>query len=284
MKPSELGRRLADRLARRAGYDLVRRDFYSPVPDVDDLQESDWARRSELHGISLDTEHQMAFAERELAEWIAAFPGAMKGTRFRLWNSYFESVDAEILYALLRMLRPSRVVELGSGHSTLVIDRALEHNGSGSRISFDPFAGAIVAGLPRVEPVPAQEVPIEELLGLASGDVLFVDTSHTVKLGGEVSRIVLEVLPQLVPGVVVHFHDIWLPWEYHRVLVEAMQQYWNEQYLLQGFLAENPHWEIVFAAQAVARAHPERLSRLVPTYERRNYPTSFWLRRLSAPD
>jgi len=91
------------------------------------------------------------------------------------------------------------------------------------------------------------------------------------------------VLPQLAPGVLVHFHDIFLPYEYPRVWFEEMEYYWAEQYLLQAFLAYNTEWEVVVPAQAIAREHPERLARVVPSFDERVSPGSLWLRR-RAPD
>jgi hypothetical protein len=128
----------------------------------------------------------------------------------------------------------------------------------------------------------AQDVPLERFRELGENDILFVDTSHVVTIGGEVPFLVLEVLPVLRPGVVVHFHDIWLPDEYHRNLSEYLGVYWNEQYLVQAFLAGNPGYEVVFATHAVVEAHRAAIAELVPSFEPRYYPTSFWIRRTTA--
>lgn len=248
----------------------VRADFYSPVPDLAAIGDDVWERRSDLPGIAFDTRGQIEWAERELGDHVAAFtdpPG------FRLANAYYESVDAEICDAILRWARPRRVVELGSGWSTLLLRAAA---GEAQVTTYDPYPAEFLTD---VEAVGAEAVPLEVFEALAGGDVLFVDTSHVVKLGGEVNRIVLEVLPRLAPGVLVHFHDIWLPYEYHRHLVETMGMFWTEQYLLQAFLAGNPDWEVLFAAQAVAREHPDRLRALVASYTGETFPSAFWLRR-----
>jgi hypothetical protein len=252
---------------RKAASDHGGGAFYSPLPDLSALPEDVWGRRSALAGVAFDAARQIAWAEAELAAGIAAFEAP---AGFRLANSYYESVDAEVCDALVRRLAPSRVIELGSGWSTLLLRAAAP----GRVTTYDPYPAEFLDG---VEPRAAQEIPLEVFDGLGHGDVLFVDTSHTVKLGGDVNRIVLDVLPRLAPGVVVHFHDIWLPYEYHRVLVEDMGMYWAEQYLLQAFLIGNP-WEVLFAAQAVAREHPGRLQALVPSYTGANFPSAFWLR------
>jgi predicted O-methyltransferase YrrM len=259
-------------IRRRRAEPRVRTDFYSPIPDLEALPADVYDRRSELAGIAFDSAAQIAWAERELAPRIAAFQ-APEG--FRLDNSYYESVDAEVCDAMIRHLQPARVVELGSGWSTLLLRAAAP----GRVTTYDPYPGAHLAVGGTIEPLAAQDVPLRVFEELQAGDVLFVDTSHTVKIGGDVNRIVLDVLPRLASGVVVHFHDIWLPYEYHRTLVETMGMYWAEQYLLQAFLIGNDGWEVLFAAQAIAHEHPDRLRALVPSYTGESYPSAFWMRR-----
>ncbi len=98
-----------------------------------------------------------------------------------------------------------------------------------------------------MEPLRAQDIPGEVFASLQAGDVLFVDTTHTVKIDSDVNRIVLDVLPALAPGVIVHVHDIFLPYEYPRVFAERSGLHWAEQYLLQAFLAGNRDYEVLAA-------------------------------------
>jgi len=124
-----------------------------------------------------------------------------------------------------------------------------------------------------------QDVPAERFLELERDDLLIVDTTHVVKMGGDVNRVVLDVLPRLAPGVLVHFHDIWLPWEYHAGLVAELG-FWNEQYLLQAYLAENRRWCVVLAAQALARERRGEFEAAVPSLAgSASQPTSFWVER-----
>jgi hypothetical protein len=280
------------RLVRERDTQVVPRSYYSPIPEPSEIGPEVWERRSELRGIVFDAAEQIAFAERELAAAVREFEAPLEpsGTpgEFHLHNAYYESVDAEIAYAMVRRFKPARVLELGSGHSTLVLAEACERNaGEGSPVEYVacnpyPFAGVVPEGLPGLTEhrrESAQEVDEARLRALGDGDILFVDTSHVVKIGGDVNRVVLDLMPILAPGVIVHFHDIWMPWEYHRVLVDDMQMSWSEQYLLQAFLIGNAGWRVLFAAQAVARDHGDRLQALVPSYTGENFPSSFWLRR-----
>jgi len=276
-------------------FDIVKHNYYSPIPDLSLLPDDIWTRRRDLCGVDLDADVGIEFIERELAEFITELdvPNEDPGQPgvFFLKNTGFESVDAELLYGMVRHARPRRVIELGSGYSTLLINLAAQRNienGVETRhVAYDPYPREHVLGasLPepsRLEAVSATELPLEVFEELEPGDVLFVDTTHTVKLGSDVNFIVLEVLPRLQPGVIIHFHDIFLPWEYPRTWFEELQYFWAEQYLLQAFLAFNPTFTVLVAAHAVAREHRARLGRVIPSFEEKVQPGSLWLRRVGA--
>jgi hypothetical protein len=288
-----MGRRLIEPLANRLGFDLLERHYYSPVPDIDGIPDRAWEDSSALGGLRFDPRTQLALLERELAPYLGEFapPRESSGRQgdFHLDNNTYESVDAETLYAMVRRHTPRRVIELGSGSSSLVIGEALSRNADQSKQCryeiFDPYPNPdLEVALTRFATTTrlgATEVPLSTFEQLAAGDILFVDTTHTVKTGSDVNYIVLDVLPALRAGVLVHFHDIFLPWEYPRRWVEG-GRYWAEQYLLQAFLAFNDSWQVVFAAQAVARAFPDELGRLIPSFRAGVSPGALWLRRSSS--
>jgi SAM-dependent methyltransferase len=280
-------------LAPKSDYELLRRSYYSPIPDLDALPPDVWERPSSMAGIAFDTAAQIDWCERELGELVreldAPRTGEADGGRFYFENQTYEYGDAEIAYAIVRRFRPRSVLELGSGFSTLALGLAClanEREGDPCRlVANDPYPrGVVDARAPGVTEVlgrPAQDVPLAEFEALEPGDVLFVDTTHVIKLGGDVNYVILEVLPRLRPGVLVHFHDIWLPDQYHRALTEVLGMHWNEQYLLQAFLIGNREFEVLFATHAVCARHPERFQALVPGYTGENYPSGFWLRRVA---
>ncbi len=278
------------------GFDLVKRHPYSPVPDVGSLHEDVWTRRSALGGLQLDPEAQLAFIEGRLAPHIAAWspPRGRTATLndFFLDNGTYGPVDAELLYAMIREARPARVLEIGSGFSSLVIGEALAANradgAAGRHEIVDPFPASCcyemggadaLREVAELKEISATEVPLESFETLAAGDILFVDSTHTVKVGGDVNWLVLDALPVLQPGVLVHFHDVYLPWEYPRESVERHERYWGEQYLLQAFLAFNERFEVVLAAQLLTRDFGPRLARTIPSTEGAS-PLALWLRRV----
>ena len=247
---------------------------HSPIPRVDDLPDALFEQPSPLRGVRFDRARQVERL-RALAPHLAAFPDDIDG--FTLDNGYYEAFDAEVLWATLRDLRPRRVVELGSGWSSHVIAAALAADGDGAEHAiYDPFERDSAPAA--VQHVAAQDVPEDVFTALEASDVLFVDTTHTVKTGGDVNRIVLDLLPLLQPGVAVHFHDVLLPWELHRTWLER-GWFWFEQYLLQAFLSGNDAWEVELALHDLTRTEPELVRELVPSWTGATCPSAFWLRR-----
>jgi hypothetical protein len=282
--------RALERYARGRGYDLVRRGFYSPIPDPAELPPETWTRRSRLEGIAFDTDAQARFVVDRIGPHMREFDPAFEtGTsfgRFDIGNGAYEEVDSPLLHAMVRFLRPKRVVELGSGFSSLILGHALEANRADGAPSeyrvFDPYPRPFIAEIPaltELRAVRAQDVPLAAFEALAEGDLLFVDTTHTVKVGSDVNRIVLDVLPRLEPGVVVHFHDVFIPWEYHREWIEGDYK-WNEHFLLQAFLSMNPGYEVLISAQALVREHADPIRPLVTGLRESSAPSSFWIRSL----
>jgi len=268
-----LPRRAAKEGLRRTGYDVVARTHESPLPDLTAIPDETWIA-SELVGVDLRPAEAWAFLEGELAPFIVDFPAD-----FNVRNGTYESADAETLYAMIRWAKPRLVIELGSGASSHLIQAAgaVEH-----RI-FDPYPwtanrlGA-VEGL-TVAPLRTEDVPMAEFANLTAGDILFVDTTHTVKTGGDVPRIVLEILPRLPSGVLVHVHDIFLPYDYPRPWVVELRRAYAEQYLLHAFLAFNDAFDVLLPVHALATSDPERLRRLIPSFRPGFAPGAFWLRR-----
>jgi predicted O-methyltransferase YrrM len=276
--------------AERAGVHVVRASYDSPIPRRTDLPADAFSRESPMRAIEWDPEAQLGWVEQELAPYLAEFrPDAAAPAepgRFRFDNHTYDRVDADLLYAIVRALKPARVLELGSGYSSLVTEQALAANRAdgrpGSLEIHDPYPSPHVLARPglteRLRPTSAQDLPEEAVTGLGAGDVLFVDTSHTVKFGGDVNRIVLDLLPLVPSGVAVHFHDVFLPGDYSRGHLDDAH-YWTEQYLVQAFLMGNPAWEVLVGGQAIVRHAPDRVAAVVDSYRPGVSPGAFWIRR-----
>jgi Methyltransferase domain len=156
------------------------------------------------------------------------------------WNNpWFTGLDLAALYALIASRAPARYVEVGSGFSTRVVRKAITDTGISTRIrSIDPAPRAECNALcDEIIRAPLAEAGTSLFEDLTDGDVLFFDSSHQAFQNSDVTILFLEVLPKLPPGVLIHIHDIWLPYDY-----PARWQHWyyNEQYLLAVMLLAAP--------------------------------------------
>ena len=277
---------LARRIAERVGLQIVIKTYYSPIPDLATLPEGIWDQPDPLRGIELDLDAQVSRLGSSLARYITEFaPRGTPGHAYQQDNASYPPPDARLLYAVVRDLRPNSIVELGSGQTSRVIAQACMANAEeGTQVhfqAFDPYPIAIdetLPGLSALERIPAQEVSEEVFTALEDGDILFVDTTHTVKIGSDVNQIILRILPLLASGVVVHFHDVCLPYEYPRYLFEDYALYWAEQYLLQAFLAMNQDFEVLYATHALCRDRESATNR-TGLAEPGESGSSFWIRR-----
>jgi len=280
----------------RAGLHLTLNHYYEPVPDTRKLTDALWARESELAGVNLNVPAQLAllrdFADAYKVEYDA-FPVDRPSAphRYFLKNSGFPSVDAEILYGMIRRFKPRRILEVGSGHSTyLAAQAALKNQDENPAARCDltavePYPNAVLKagfpGLSRLIQKKAEDVPLAEFTALGDRDILFIDSSHVLKIGNDVQYEYLEVLPRLAKGVLVHVHDIHFPSEYPKDLVLESRRFWTEQYLLQAFLAFNDSFEVLWAGTYMHLKHPDALAAAFASYDRRGrWPGSFWMRRV----
>jgi len=197
---------------------------------------------------------------------------------FYLDNGYFEAVDAEVLYCMVRHFRPRTVVEVGSGFSTLVTRLALQANGGEGRlVAIDPEPRtSIVGAIGEHIRSPVQAVDPSVFAELGENDILFVDSSHVVCTGGDVNFLIFDVLPRLRPGVLVHVHDVFLPYEYPARWIAAGN---TEQYLLLAFLAYNRAFEVIWPGHYMRMRHPPEVMAAFPSCSEVTHPGSFWLRR-----
>jgi hypothetical protein len=247
-----------------------------------------WSTPRFAAGLQLDDEQYLRFL-REVCmpyrEQYGAWPRTPKETPngFYLDDVWFGAIDAEVLYSVVRSYRPGAIVEVGSGFSTRLIRRAVSDGSLVTRVrSIDPAPVRDAQGYAdehlrcRVEELDASELA----RSLAVNDILFIDSSHTVTNGGDVPFLFLEVVPRLVPGVLIHVHDIFLPFDYPPDWVLDEGRNWNEQYLVQALIHGNNTLEILWPSHYMWRCHRQELLQVVPSEPNRYVPSSFWLRKL----
>jgi hypothetical protein len=195
----------------------------------------------------------------------------------------------------LRHYKPRQVFEIGSGFSSLVLSDALIRNAAeGHPCEYtivDPYPSHLLDGgkLPALTKIISERVELTDTSlyeSLGENDVLFIDSGHTVRTGGDVNFLFLDVIPRLAPGVLVHFHDIGLPYEYPEVYFTnpTFRVFWTESYLLQSFLAFNSQFEVLLGMNYLMINKKKEFSEAFPLYDpskQKAISGSFWMRRKS---
>lgn len=267
----------------------VRNHYYEPQFDYRSLR-MDLDKERHLPGIDWNEAGQLGLLERlsyagELGD-IQDAPGA--ASAFRFGNGKFESGDAEYWYQIIRAVRPRRIVEIGSGNSTLVALKALARNRAEDpaytceHTCIEPYE------MPWLEATGVSVVRsrVEDLQPdffdrLQENDILFIDSSHVIRPQGDVLFEFLEVLPVLNKGVIVHVHDVFSPRNYLGKWLVDEVSFWNEQYLLEAFLTHNPQWKIIGALNFLRHRHFEKLKGVAPYLTSDREPGSFYMQRVS---
>jgi hypothetical protein len=266
--------------------------FYSPVIDPAEVRENAgriWADGREMPGINYNLEGQLALLEK-LAPFVPhiQFPVEQpKGEITYFYkNDQYPALDAEAHFAMLCHLSPKRVIEVGCGFSSLVtaeVNRRFFDN----RIHFtciEPYPRQfLIDGVPGISELvvsKVQDVELSFFEQLDRNDILFIDSSHVTKTGNDLNFLLLEVIPRLRKGVIVHFHDIFLPDDYPQVWVIDEERNWNEQYLVSAFLQFNNAFEVMWGTVFLGKYHQSAVEKVFPGYLSRGCGGSLWIRRL----
>jgi predicted O-methyltransferase YrrM len=256
-----------------------------------------WDRPSALPGVSVDVPAMTARLGELADRWEADFQkhtGTYLDNQRQGFGPGYPAFDARTLYYLLREYKPSAYLEVGSGLSTYYATLAAARNaedGAPMRITcIEPYPFDALKTLPGFELVQGfvQDVPVSRFEALSAGDVLFIDSSHALKIDSDVAYLFLEVLPRVKPGVLVHIHDV--PFPYNApypadawLFGERWPVYWNEAMIVQAFLAFNSAFEVVLSTPLIRAADEAFLSGrfedYVPVVDDSNPPSSLWLRR-----
>lgn len=284
---------------RERGIFVLPDHYYRPFLDPQKLPADFWTSRSSLVGLTLNTDEALSWAETKLVEYFQELRSFLPinkednpDSRLYLVNGTYMAVDAHMYYALIRHLRPKRIIEVGAGFSTLFAYEALKRGNSFDHTQLhvvEPYPEAIIKeGLESIAKVRrefVQDVQLAFFDQLEAGDILFIDSTHVVKEGNDVLYLYLEVLPRLKPGVYVHVHDINLPEPYPSCYLDY-GWFWNEQYLLQAYLINNSRVKILWPGNYLMCVEPKRMLKLFPDIKdmRAVYPLSgpsaFWFQTI----
>lgn len=267
---------VAHRLALRLGIIVLPNHYYIGYPGVEALTKNKerWAKRSRLPGITLDLQKQCSFVQSAIGPYRDEYAdgGVYDRAMYEAAGPGYGPIEAQALYGMLRFLKPKTIVEVGCGLSTHVMRQAINRNtGEGvaktRHICIEPYATPWLRSS-SVELIerPVQEVDRSVFDSLEQGDLLFIDSSHAIATDSDVNYLYLEILPTLQSGVIVHIHDIYLPFSYTRDTLMTFVHP-QETVLLQAFLSGNRDFEILFCMSLMHYDAPDMLKAVFPLYD-----------------
>lgn len=269
--------------------------FSSPITDPNDP----FVRQTEIQNLdALSDRVDLPLdepAQLRLLGWLgehgARFPfrsaPALKW-RYHTGNGHFGHADAALMFAMLLEYKPSHLIEIGCGFSSLLVMdvNACYLDDSLNTSFFDPRPDAILSLLTpmdtyreRVQPRRSQEIGSEVFAQLGRGDILSLESSHVAKTGSDVCDILFRILPSLSPGVLVHIHDIYYPFEYPEAWVVRDNRSWNGAYLLRAFLQFNSNYRVLFFNNLMVRKYPDQMKAAFPGLEDPQ-GSSIWLEKI----
>ena len=280
---------VSKKLLLKIGVFPVRDHYYEPLVNPAHLRYP-LDRDRLLPAIDMNDAEQLSLLER--FSWqneLKQFPlDQADELSYHYHNPNFGSGDAEFLYSLIRLAKPRRIIEVGSGFSTLMARNAIRDTQAQApeyqcdHVCIEPYEQPWLEKLGitiirrRVE-----DCDMEIFASLQKDDVLFIDSSHVIRPQGDVLFEYFRLLPALKSGVYVHIHDIFTPRDYLAEWVSAEIRLWNEQYLVEAFLSYNKHFRIVGALNYLKHHYARELFDKCPilAMELANEPASLWLVR-----
>lgn len=265
----------------------IRDHYYEPIFNMQHLKKSLSQERT-LSGITWNFEAQLdLLTHLQHSDELKNIPSSKQSDLiFHFNNNTFESGDAEYWYQLIRYKKPTKIIEIGSGYSTLLaraaIKKNLEEGYDCEHICIEPYE------MPWLEKTGAtiirnkvENVDIDFFSCLKENDILFIDSSHIIRPQGDVLFEYLELLPTLNKGVIVHIHDIFSPRDYLTEWLINDIKFWNEQYLLEAFLSHNKDWEIIGSLNALHHSQFDKLRLVCPYLTTEREPGSFYIQKIT---
>jgi len=260
----------------RMGVCLMPMHYYVSYANTVELARTraQWARRSEMPGVRGDVKAQIRTLRDTCMPYQKEYLGNkrfLEGTEsgFGLGYTY---IDAQALHGFIRHYKPRRIIEVGSGVSTWCMLGALDANRKEDGKPFDltciePFPSAFLRQQSQIKLIPqfVQRAPLDLFSSLQAGDFLFIDSTHALRPDGDVNFLTLEVLPRLAPGVLVHIHDIYFPYDYPPDFLDTFLQ-WMESSIVRAFLIGNSRAEILFCMSQLHHDAPDVLREVFPEY------------------
>lgn len=261
----------------KIGINITASDFYSPIPNLKEINSERFAsnpREYNFDALKIDLNEQENFL-KDLFDNVTFTPYRNQG--LSLFDSY-------LLYSFIKKNKPRKIIEIGCGETTKIIQKSIKDNRINSKhICIEPYKSEIFNNVineyghsltfleKRVQDV-ATEI-------FSDCDFLFIDSSHVVKTDSDVLYEFIEIIPKLRKGTFIHFHDIVIPYAYYFDWHKDGNQYWNESYFLHAFLMFNDKWKTIFASRYFQQNKYSNLKRLAPFLSPNHRNTSYYIQK-----
>lgn len=265
----------------------IRNHYYEPQFDFREINRA-FSEERNLPGIDWNIQDQLEILQQfSFHKELESLPNEKTDdSQFYFDNDAFCSGDAEYWYQLIRLKKPKKIFEIGSGHSTLMAINAIKANQleipdyQCQHTCIEPYEMPWLENTEvNVIRKKAEDVEISFYSKLESGDILFIDSSHIIRPEGDVLFEYLQLLPTLAKGVIVHVHDIFSPHNYPDIWLKEEVRFWNEQYLLEAFLTHNTSWKVFGALNFLHHKHYSELKRVCPFLTQDREPGSFYIQK-----
>ena len=279
---------LSTKILRKIGVFPVRNHYYEPLFDDGMVKCSSNPRI--LPGIDFNIEKQLNLLAKltyqgEFVQFIDEQSKRVDNSGFKFGNRSFESGDAEFLYNFVRHLKPNKIIEIGCGNSTKIIQEAVHQNKKEDQIDtthicVEPYEQPWLESFPKINLVRkrVEDLDFEIFEGLTKGDLLFIDSSHIIRRDGDVLNEYLRIIPSLTSGCYVHVHDIFTPYDYPYEWLSKNVLFWNEQYLLEALLSGGKSYDVVASLNLLCRQHYAELKNVCTYLDRNREPGSFYFK------
>lgn len=277
--------KLSKFILKKIGIFPIIKNYYEPVFDFDNLKYDLNSKRS-LPGINMNINEQIKLLDNldyynELQE--LNFNKFLDNSKFYIKNNFFEGGDADVYYQMIRYFKPRKIIEIGSGYSSLVALEAIKNNLNKENFKtnltcIEPYENKWLeeSGI-KVIREKVEDVNEDLIISLKKNDILFVDSSHVIKPQGDILKIFLEILPKLNQGVLVHIHDIFTPRDYPSKWLENENRFYNEQYLFETIMDHSSRYKIICSLNCLKNDYYNNLKQVCPYLEKKSEPASMYI-------
>ncbi|MFK8011970.1 MAG: class I SAM-dependent methyltransferase [Marinicellaceae bacterium] len=270
--------------------------FYSPVVNPHDItprQDQIWPEKPDIKGIDFNEHYHQKVLQEFYPKYISQYnyveshDQTHSDNEYYTQNSQFSWLDSRTLFVLLNQWQPKKMIEVGSGFSSLLTAN-VNHTLLNDGIDFtciEPyprdFLKKKIPGLNNVVIEKVEDVDKKVFTNLQAGDILFIDSSHVSKTGSDVNFLFFEILPILNKGVKIHIHDIFFPHDYLKEWVIDENRSWNEQYLLRALLMFSDTFKVLFGCSYAQHKYPDLVVKALNHKDKHGFGGgSIWIEKI----